>query len=54
MHSALAVLSELPAKRKIAALGDMLELGEYSEEAHRETGKQAASICDLIFWSDQE
>ena len=49
MYSALAVLSELPAKRKIAALGDMLELGEYSEEAHRETGRQAAKICDLIF-----
>ncbi|OGZ37305.1 MAG: hypothetical protein A3D38_00065 [Candidatus Portnoybacteria bacterium RIFCSPHIGHO2_02_FULL_40_23] len=36
-------------KRKIAVLADMLELGQYAEEAHREIGKKAASIVDLLF-----
>lgn len=47
--SALEVLKELPAKRKIAALGDMKELGKYSEEAHIAIGKEAAKIVDYIF-----
>jgi len=37
--SALSVLKDLPGKRKIAILGDMLELGKYSEYAHRFVGK---------------
>lgn len=49
MRSALETLDQLPAKRKIAALGDMLELGEFSEEAHREVGRLAGKICGLIF-----
>ena len=45
MKSGLEVLSVVPPKdkekeyRQVAVLGDMLELGEYSEEAHREVGK---------------
>lgn len=38
MKPALEYLSELPAKRKIAVLGDMFELGEFSEEIHRKVG----------------
>lgn len=47
--SALEVLKDLPAKRKIAALGDMKELGKYSEEAHIVIGKETAKIADYIF-----
>jgi UDP-N-acetylmuramoyl-tripeptide--D-alanyl-D-alanine ligase len=35
-------------KRKIAVLGDMLELGKFSSEAHKSLGKKAASIVDIL------
>lgn len=38
MKPALEYLSELHANRKIAVLGDMFELGEFSEEIHRKVG----------------
>ena len=42
MKAALSVLKALPNARKIALLGDMLELGGASESGHRETGEWAA------------
>jgi UDP-N-acetylmuramoyl-tripeptide--D-alanyl-D-alanine ligase len=42
--SALEVLAALPGKRKIAVLGDMLELGNETENGHREVAKR---ILDL-------
>lgn len=36
------------AKRKVAVLGDMLELGKFSAAKHREAGAVAAGICDLL------
>lgn len=42
MKAALSVLKALPNPRKIALLGDMLELGDASEEGHRQTGVWAA------------
>ncbi len=42
LESALEGLNDLPAKRKIAVLGDMLELGEKEVEYHLQAGKQAA------------
>lgn len=48
--AALNVLSSLDATRKIAVLGDMLELGDYSEEAHRAVGAYAAGCqVDILF-----
>jgi len=46
--AALEILEEFPG-RKIAVLGDMLELGEATEAGHRQIGQKAASVVDLLF-----
>ncbi len=48
MKLALNVLEDVPAVRKIAVLGDMLELGEHTIQAHEEIGKYAATVVDLL------
>lgn len=45
--AALGFLANLPARR-IAVLGDMLELGAVEAEGHRQVGRMAASSCDLL------
>jgi UDP-N-acetylmuramoyl-tripeptide--D-alanyl-D-alanine ligase len=48
-HSALEMLHEIKGfKRKVAILGDMLELGRFSKEAHIEVGKQAAKAATML------
>jgi len=47
--AALEILEELPGQRKIAVLGDMLELGESTEAGHRHVGQQAVLVVDLLF-----
>ncbi|HHT64752.1 MAG TPA: UDP-N-acetylmuramoyl-tripeptide--D-alanyl-D-alanine ligase, partial [Clostridiales bacterium] len=42
VHAALQILKDMEGSRKIAVLGDMLELGEYSRQAHKQTGRMAA------------
>lgn len=43
MKASLSVLQEMaPAGKRAAVLGDMLELGPISEEAHRQVGRDAA------------
>ncbi len=44
MEAALEMLGRGEAKRRIAVLGDMLELGAVSEKCHREIGEKAASL----------
>ena len=48
MQAALAVLKSLPAKRKVAILGDMKELGQISHDRHRQAGKLAAESAGLV------
>jgi len=45
---ALGTLADYPAKRRIAVLGDMAQLGGYAVEGHRHLGRAAASLADLL------
>lgn len=48
MRSALKVL-DYASGRKLAVLGDMLELGDYEQQAHRELGEWLAALqLDLV------
>lgn len=50
VRAAINTLSSLKAERKIAVLGDMLELGSISEEAHKNSGMLAAKKgIDAVF-----
>jgi len=48
MQEALNTLRDLPAKRKMAILGDMLELGKHSLEAHEAIGRLASQIVEIL------
>ena len=48
MEAAIIVLSDIEGKRKIAVLGDMLELGKYTEEEHRAVGEKIFGIVDVL------
>lgn len=47
-EEALSALKDIKAKRKVAILGDMLELGDYSIIAHRKIGELAADSAEVI------
>lgn len=47
VQAALDLLQEL-GPRRVAVLGDMLELGSVEAEAHRQVGEWAAQRCDLL------
>lgn len=50
LKTAVETLVEFPAKRKVAVLGDMLELGKYTVDAHKEAGKMIyEKKIDLLF-----
>lgn len=48
MRAALDTLKRLPGRRKIAVLGDMLELGPEDEWWHRETGRYVVGRADRV------
>ena len=50
VKAGINTLTSLGAERTIAVLGDMLELGDYSQTAHSECGKYAAEkAVDVLF-----
>lgn len=48
MKAALETIRELPGKRKIGVLGDMLEIGKYAMEEHEKIGALAAKVLDQL------
>ena len=55
MKAALDYLGKLPNKRKIAVLGDMLELGEYSKKLHEKVGEEVwLNKIDLLICVGEE
>jgi len=54
-ESALKTLKEVKVQgRKIAILGDMLELGKHTVEAHKNIGKLPKKIVMRLLWLGQE
>jgi len=49
MRAALALLALQPGKRRIAVLGDMLELGDKGPSEHAALAKDVAAAADLLF-----
>lgn len=49
MKASLDALATINKGKAYAVLGDMLELGEFSEKAHREVGEKASSVgCEYV------
>ncbi len=49
LAAALKTLATATGGRRVAVVGDMLELGEYAQEAHRQAGRLAAELgIDLL------
>jgi UDP-N-acetylmuramoyl-tripeptide--D-alanyl-D-alanine ligase len=48
VRAALELLAALPGSRRVAILGEMLELGPQHEAGHREIGAAAAAVAGLI------
>lgn len=48
MDAAIEVLKDIEGKRKIAVLGDMLELGKFTVEEHRLVGEKIFGVADIL------
>lgn len=46
--AALETLADVKAKQKIFVIADMMELGKYSVDAHKQIGQKAAEVADKI------
>lgn len=46
--AAVEVLKDMKSDRKIAVLGDMLELGKYTEEEHNNLGRLVSGVADML------
>lgn len=47
--AALSLLEDLDAERRLAVLGDMLEMGDFEEEAHRIVGRRVIDVVDALY-----
>jgi UDP-N-acetylmuramoyl-tripeptide--D-alanyl-D-alanine ligase len=47
-EAALEILKDLSAPRKVAVLGDMAELGQYSTYAHEEVGRKVYGAAEVL------
>ena len=54
MKAAITYLKEIKNKRKIAVLGDMLELGDYSKELHEKVGEEIDESIDILITIGKE
>jgi UDP-N-acetylmuramoyl-tripeptide--D-alanyl-D-alanine ligase len=48
MSEAIETAAALPGRRKVAVLGDMLEIGRYAVEAHEAIGERIGKTFDLL------
>jgi UDP-N-acetylmuramyl pentapeptide synthase len=48
MHLAIDSVRHIPATRHVLVLGDMLELGPHSVQAHQAAGTLAATVADIL------
>lgn len=48
VEAAIEVMQEMKGKRKIAVLGDMLELGKFTESEHCLVGEQVVGVFDIL------
>jgi len=47
-EAALETLGALEGRRKVAVLGDMLELGDFEDQGHELVGRRASQVTDLL------
>ena len=48
MEAAIETAKNVGSSRKIAVLGDMLEIGKYTSEAHESIGRQISKVFDIL------
>ncbi len=51
MRAALAVLALMPARRRVAVLGDMLELGRFARAEHEDLNQSVRESADVVYCS---